>query len=136
MSGPDIWGKPMTARENTRGRRTGACLVAIGLLAAALAAGCGDGAADGAAKTNAVSVKGADYAFLMPDRINGGVVTMRVSNVGRELHEYALGRLKQGTTLADLKKQLERGEEPRGVEELAGVPGMSPRTEIAITRKL
>jgi hypothetical protein len=129
-------GKPMAARENTQGRRLGACLLATGLLAAGLGAGFGDGAHDRAAKTNDVSVKGADYAFLMPDRINGGVVKMRVSNVGRELHEYALGRLKQGTTLADLKKQLDRGEELRGVEEVAGVPGVSPRTEIAITRKL
>jgi hypothetical protein len=128
------WGERMAAREHTHGRRAGACLLAISLLAAGPGAGCGAG--DGAAKTNAVSVKGADYAFLMPDRINGGVVTMKVSNVGRELHEYALGRLKQGTTLADLKKQLERSEEPSGVEELAGVPGLSPRTEIAITRKL
>jgi uncharacterized cupredoxin-like copper-binding protein len=126
----------MTQSDNTPTPRAMACLVATALLSTGLAAGCGGDDETARAKTNAISVKGAEYAFLLPDRVKGGVVTMRLSNRGRELHEYAIGRLKQGSTLADFKRELESGREPRSAEDVAGVPGLSPGREIAITRKL
>jgi uncharacterized cupredoxin-like copper-binding protein len=124
----------MPQRDNTA--TTVACLVATALLATGVAAGCGGDDDVATATTNAVSVKGAEYAFLMPDTVEGGVVTMRVSNTGKELHEYAIGRLKQGKTLTDFKRELESGREPRSAEGVAGVPGLSPAREIAIARKL
>jgi uncharacterized cupredoxin-like copper-binding protein len=126
----------MTQRDNTATPPTVACLVATALLATGLASGCGGDDEPAKAKTNAVSVKGAEYAFLMPDRVEGGVVTMRVSNIGRELHEYAIGRLKQGKTLTDFKRELASDREPRSAGGVAGVPGLSPGNEIAITRRL
>jgi uncharacterized cupredoxin-like copper-binding protein len=125
----------MTDRDNTATPRTVACLVATALLATG-AAGCGGDDETPKAKTNTVSVKGTEYAFLMPDTVVGGVVTMRVSNTGRELHEYAIGRLKQGKTLADVRRELGSGQEPRSAEKVAGVPGLSPGKAIAITRRL
>jgi hypothetical protein len=91
---------------------------------------------DQGAERNAISVKGAEYAFAMPDKIIGGVVTMRFSNVGKEFHEYAIGRLKKGKTLADLTKELASGDEPRSVDQVPSVPALSPGTEVAITRKI
>jgi hypothetical protein len=125
----------MTDPDNTATPRTVACLVATALLATA-AAGCGGDDETAKTKTNAVSVKGTEYAFLMPDNVEGGVVTMRVSNAGRELHEYAIGRLKKGKTLADVRRELESGQEPRSAENVAGVPGLSPGKAITITRRL
>lgn len=125
----------MTDRDNTATPRTVASLVATALLATG-AAGCGGDDETAKARTNAVSVKGAEYAFLMPEKVEGGVVTMRVSNTGRELHEYAIGRLKKGKTLADVRRELESGEESRSAENVAGVPGLSPGKAITITRRL
>jgi uncharacterized cupredoxin-like copper-binding protein len=126
----------MTERDNTATLRTVVCLVATALVATGLAAGCGGDDEAAEAETNAVSVKGTEYAFLMPDRVEGGVLTMRVSNTGGELHEYAIGRFKPGKTLADLKRELEGGREVRSAEDVAGVPGLSPGEGIAITRRL
>ena len=126
----------MPQRDNTATPRTTAGLVATVLLATGVAAGCGGDDDVATGKTNAVSVKGAEYAFLMPERVKGGVVTLRVSNTGRELHEYAIGKLKRGKTLTDFERELESGREPGSAEGVAGIPGLSPGSEITITRKL
>jgi hypothetical protein len=113
-------------------RRTSlTCLLLPALL---LVPGCGGGG--GGEKSNAFSVKGTEYAFLAPDRVKGGVLTMRVSNVGKEFHQYALGRLKPGKTFNDLKKELDSGNEPQSTDDVAGVPLLSPGKEISITRRL
>jgi uncharacterized cupredoxin-like copper-binding protein len=95
------------------------------------------GGDDEGAKPTAVSVKGTEYAFALPDRVEGEIVKMRFSNIGRELHEWGLGRLAEGTKLSDVKNELARGgEDLRGVEDVGGVPPMSPGQDITITRKL
>jgi hypothetical protein len=85
------------------------CALPIGLLA------CGDD--DEQASTTgtpkaapAVRVEGREYAFVMPDRIKGGVVAMDFSNPGRELHEYSLSRLDPGKTLADVNDVLAKAQ--------------------------
>lgn len=84
-----------------------------------------------------VRVEGRDYAFVMPDRIQGGVVAMDFSNPGRELHEYSLSRLDPGKTLDDVNEVLQSGEEPPGwVHDVAGVPVLTPGSRVRITRKL
>jgi uncharacterized cupredoxin-like copper-binding protein len=126
-------------------------LTTVVLLSVLLAlAACGGGEEDEAAGTTAatnggaksepgvIEVKGAEYAFVMPDEVEGGVVSFETSNIGKEVHEYALGRLDQGKTLADVKKRLAQGEgePPPWFTDVAGVPVLSPGEEIAITREL
>jgi hypothetical protein len=92
---------------------------------------------DRGAKAPAIRVEGRDYAFVMPDRIQGGVVAMDFSNRGSELHEYSLSRLDPGKTLADVNEVLAKGEEPPGwVHDIGGVPVLTPGAQIWITRKL
>jgi hypothetical protein len=85
-----------------------------------------------------IEVKGAEYAFLMPEEAEGGVVSFRTSNIGKEIHEYALGRLDEGKTLADVKKRLAQGEgePPPWFKDVGGVPVLSQGEEITITRDL
>jgi hypothetical protein len=97
-------------------------------------AACGDD--DESAAPEPVSVEGQEYAFVMPDRIDGGLVSMDFSNAGEELHEYALGRLDEGVTEADLDKAIESGKEPKGIEDVGGVPVLTPGSEVQITRDL
>lgn len=111
------------------------CALPVGLLAC--------GADDEGASTSekpkapAIRVEGRDYAFVMPDRIMGGVVAMDFSNLGSELHEYSLSRLDPGKTLVDVNEVLAKGEEPPGwVHDIGGVPVLTPGAQIRITRKL
>jgi uncharacterized cupredoxin-like copper-binding protein len=113
-------------------------------------AACGGGDGDEAGGTTAattagaesdagvIEVKGAEYAFVMPDEVEGGVVSFVTSNIGKELHEYALGRLDEGKTLADVKKRLAQGEgdPPPWFTDVAGVPVLSPGKEITVTREM
>jgi uncharacterized cupredoxin-like copper-binding protein len=104
--------------------------IAIGVGAAA--AGCGEDS-----KPSSVSVKGTEYAFVMPDKVDGGVVKMDFQNAGGEIHEFALGRLEGGHTAADFLKVLRSGKEPpRWSKDVAGVPAMTPGAKLSITRKL
>lgn len=110
------------------------CVLSLGLLA------CGDddeGTDTGAEAPAAVTVDGVDYAFDMPDHVKGGLVSMDFTNSGRELHEYALARLDPGKTLADVNRVLASGKEPPGwVEDIGGVPVLTPGARVRITREL
>jgi uncharacterized cupredoxin-like copper-binding protein len=101
--------------------------------AAVTVAGCGS---DEAAQ--AVDVQGDEYAFVMPDEAEAGVVRFDVSNTGEELHEFALGRLAEGKTLDDVKAALASGQEdaPDWFEDVGGVPLLSPGEELGLTRQL
>jgi len=99
------------------------------------AAGCG-GSGDGAAEP--VTVDGADYAYVvMPDTIEGGVVAMRFRNVGKELHEFAFGRIDGDHTIDEFIEDLfaNDGNVPYATD-LGGPPLLSPGEEITITRNL
>jgi hypothetical protein len=108
-------------------------LAAIGM--AASFAGCGGG--DGAT-VEPVDVRGDEYAFVMPDEAKAGVVKFDISNTGDELHEYALGRLDEGKTIADVEAFLESGEEdsPEWFTDVGGVPLLSPGEKLGLTREL
>jgi len=88
-----------------------------------------------------VEVRGDEYAYVMPEKIGGGVVTMRFTNTGEELHEYALARLDDGKTAADIEaflaapKSLEGGP-PEWIDDVGGVPTLSQDEEVSITREL
>jgi uncharacterized cupredoxin-like copper-binding protein len=96
--------------------------------------GCGSNG--GGAET--VRVEGTEYAYVMPDTIEGGVVTMEFANTGKEPHEFAFSRLKQGETPDDFRAELENidKKEPTGGVDVAGVPLLSPGEELTITRRL
>jgi hypothetical protein len=101
-------------------------------------AGCGG--ADEAAPP-VVEVRGDEYAYVMADRIDGGTVTMRFTNTGEELHEYALARLDEGKTSADVDAYLAdpaslEGGPPEWIEDVGGVPTLSQDEEVSITRDL
>ena len=89
-------------------------------------------------EANSVDVQGDEYAFLMPDEAEAGVVTFDISNVGEELHEYALGRLGEGKTLDDVKTFLASGGEgsPTWFTDVGGVPLVSPGEKVGLTREL
>jgi len=92
----------------------------------------------GGDESSTVTVKGVEYAFEMPNQSEGGVVKMNFENAGGELHEFALARLDEGKTQADVEAYVESGREdpPSWAEDVAGVPLLSPGEELSITREL
>jgi uncharacterized cupredoxin-like copper-binding protein len=88
--------------------------------------------------TETVRVEGTEYAYVTPGSIDGGVVSMEFANVGEEPHEYAMGRLAPGKTLAEFRGELEEGgdEGPTSSVDVGGVPLLSPGEEVTITRSL
>ncbi len=95
-------------------------------------------ACGGKGGTETVRVEGSEYAFAVPDTIEGGVVSMEFANVGEEPHEYAMGRLAPGKTLADFRLELEddNEENPTSSADVGGVPLLSPGEQVTITRTL
>lgn len=114
-----------------------ASFAAAGLAAAALAvAGCG-GSDESAAPV--IEVRGDEYSYVLPDRIQGGVVTMRFTNTGKELHEYALGKLADPAAAGELREAIAKQDRDRFMElvdDVGGVPALSPGKEVSITREL
>jgi uncharacterized cupredoxin-like copper-binding protein len=98
-----------------------------------LLAACGGG---GSAET--VRVEGTEYAYVTPSDIKGGVVAMEFANVGKEPHEFAMGRLAPGKTLADFRREIDEGgdEGPESSVDVGGVPLLSPGEQVTITRSL
>ena len=74
----------------------------------------------------------------MPDQGKAGVVTFDVSNGGRELHEFALGHLAPGKSIADVKAYLKSGQDgtPSWFQDVGGVPLLSPGEKLGLTRQL
>lgn len=109
------------------------------LAAGAALAGCGG---SDKAEPTVVDVRGDEYAYVLPERIDGGVVTMRFSNTGDEVHEYALARIADGKTKGDVDaffadpKSLQGGGPPGWIEDVGGVPALSQGREVSITREL
>ena len=84
-----------------------------------------------------MTVDGAEYAYVMPDEIEGGVVSMRFRNIGNEPHEFAFGRIDGGHTIDETIRDLfaNDGNVPYA-KDLGGVPLLSPGAEVTITRTL
>jgi hypothetical protein len=89
-----------------------------------------------AEKTNVVQVQATEYSYSMSDRVTGGVITFEMANIGGLPHEFAFGRLDEGTEPEDLLRALREGEEPEGVTDLAGVPALGPQLNTSMTRDL
>jgi hypothetical protein len=85
----------------------------------------------------AVDVSATEFAFDVPAQVAGGVVEMRFTNTGGLPHEFALARIEEGKTEADVKAVIDcGGEPPEWAEDVAGVPGLSPGQSITVTRTL
>ena len=98
-------------------------LIPLAAMAFLLAACGGDDS-----KTNAVALRGDEYAFLMPETIEGGWTTLELTNTGDEWHEFALAKLGAGKTVADVRRYLadpksQQQPPPDWVQIRAGIPG-------------
>lgn len=67
-----------------------------------------------AAKTPEVTITAKEYAFDLPESIEGGVVTLKLSNTGNEPHMAMLFRLNEGVTLDQFNAALKEPN-PSGV---------------------
>lgn len=96
----------------------------------------GDGAPAEEPVDNVVRVVGGEYSYSMPAEIEGGVVSLELVNEGMEHHEFGFGRLEEGTDIEDVIKNLKKGEDIEGSEDLAGVPVLSPGVTTTTVRDL
>ena len=92
-------------------------------------------------KTNAVDLRGGEYAFLMPDTIEGGWTTFEFANTGAEPHEFALAKLGAGKTIADVNALLadpasQEQPPPDWVQIRAGIPTLDAREEASLAQEL
>jgi hypothetical protein len=84
-----------------------------------------------------VNVTATEFAFDVPVEFQGGVVTMAFTNAGGLPHEFAFARIDEGKTEADVEAVTESGQEPPDwMEDVAGVPGLSPGQSITVIRTL
>jgi len=111
-----------------------ACALA---LAALLPAGCGGSDPE----ANVVEIRGDEYAFVMPDSIEGGWTTLKLENTGEEPHEFALAKIGGDHTLADVRAVLDdprtqRQGPPSWVTIRAGIPTLRPGATASLTQRL
>lgn len=105
--------------------------------AVAILAGCGSDDP----KQNAVDVQGDEYAFVLPSSLEGGWTTIRLENVGKEPHEFALAKLEGERTRADVLEVLsdpatqEQGP-PKWVTIRAGIPTLRAGDTASLTQEL
>lgn len=127
-------------------------LIVASVLAVLVGAGCGGSetsspnqpsvpgqasASSDASTPTPVEVDATDYAFVMPDEIEGGVVSMRFRNMGKEVHEFAFVRIGEGHTVDDVLAALAKsGDDLPWMTDMAGPPMLTPGAEITITRQL
>jgi hypothetical protein len=102
-------------------------VVSLALGVAALAA---------AGRPAAVSVQVSEHGYVMPGRIAGHVVAMHFRNTGHRVHEFALGRIDAGHTVAEARRASESGARPTWLHDVAGPGVMTPGAEITVTRTL
>jgi uncharacterized cupredoxin-like copper-binding protein len=91
----------------------------------------------GPSAPTSVDVFATEFAFDVPAEVPGGVVEMRFTNTGALPHEFGFARIDEGKTEADVKAVIDSEKEPPAwVEDVAGVPGLSPGRSITVTRTL
>lgn len=110
--------------------------LAAAALALALAA-CGGAEPE----SNAVELRGDEYAFVMPEIVEGGWTTLEFENTGDELHEFALAKLAGGKTIADVQRYLsdpksQQQPPPSWVQIRAGIPTLDGGEQAALTQQL
>jgi hypothetical protein len=128
------------------------CALLLAAAMAAMAAGCKSDrpvadaapAADAPAGTPAaaaapavITVTATDFKLELPARIPGGLVTLKLVNHGKELHQAQLVRLEDGKTAADFEAAIKRpGPPPAWAKFVGGPNAVAPRQETASTSML
>jgi hypothetical protein len=92
-------------------------------------------------KTNVVELRGDEYAFVLPEAIEGGWTAFEFANTGREAHEFALAKLGAGKSIDDVQRYLADPESqqqppPDWVQIRAGIPTLDGGEEGALTQQL
>jgi hypothetical protein len=78
----------------------------------------------------AVVVTAKDYSFESPTSVPAGVLTIRLVNHGKELHQAQIVRLDEGKTVADLQKAMKQhGPLPSWIKFVGGPNGIAPGDE-------
>jgi len=67
-----------------------------------------------------------DYNFKLTSPIRAGNRTIRVHNIGRQVHEVELLQLAPGKTFSDFMTGMEKMEGPPPAKALGGIAGMEP----------
>ena len=84
-----------------------------------------------------LTVTAVENEYVMPrTTVAGPVVSIRFRNAGKELHEFAFGKIDSGHTLAEVLKAMNRGEEPSWTHDLGGPGPMTPGADLTVTRVL
>lgn len=71
--------------------------------AAALAGACKKSAPPAQAAATVVNVTATEFAFVAPDTVRAGLVTLRFKDQGQEPHQVVVMRIDSGKTIADLQ---------------------------------
>jgi uncharacterized cupredoxin-like copper-binding protein len=117
-------------------------MLVLAAVAAIVLSACSEGGEEeesptGASAPTSVDVFATEFAFDVPAEVPGGVVEMRFTNTGGLPHEFGFARIDEGKTEADVKAVIDSEMEPPGwIEDVAGVPGLSPGRSISVTRTL
>lgn len=86
---------------------------------------------------NIVEVGLTEFAFGMPaDTITGGNVTFQFTNQGDAHHEVGFGSVPESMTIEDVERAVKKGGPPKGAEDLAGIPILSPGYSAGMVRDL
>lgn len=93
------------AAATTPAARAPSTGAAIGTPAAAGSAGSGQ------APERVVTIDALDYSFAVADTIEGGPVTIRFTNKGKETHHAQFARIKDGQSLDQFLAALQKGQE-------------------------
>lgn len=123
-------------------RNTGGVLAArIGVLI--VMASCGGGGAPDAAGTNpprptenTVEVALTEYAFELSGEVTGRTITFDVVNNGDLPHEMAFGAIEGDRTVDEVVKALQARRPPKWLDDIAGIPVLSPGVTTSMTRDL
>jgi hypothetical protein len=92
-------------------------------------------------KSNTIELSGTEYAYLMPQKVEGGWATLEFANTGHEMHEFALARLAGGKTIDDVRRYLadpksQQQPPPDWVQIRPGIPTLDAGENAALTQRL
>jgi plastocyanin len=82
-----------------------------------------------------IAVRATEYAYSMPKRVTGGVVTFEMVNAGREPHVFTLVPLGRHTE-KELLAALKRGGPPPWASDAIGVAPIGPGRTVKTTLKI
>lgn len=93
-------------------------------------------ATDPTTSATEIVVTATDFSFDVPERVEAGLVTIRLVNRGETMHHAQLLRLDDGHTVADLRAALAAGEDPAWAKLMGGpgviLPGMEANASVVL----